>query len=267
MSELEETVHSLLGAEVARTRPLHGGDLSEVHLLELRDGRQVVAKSGPLAAQEARMLLAIRSAGVPAPEVLAVTGCLLLMEALDETPPTAARWRALGTALRQLHSTAGQHYGWSNDYAFGQVEVPNSPLQNWPEFWARRRLLADPGALPRDLRQRVEAICLKLPELLPNAPPPALLHGDLWTGNVLFSSAAAYLIDPACYFGHAEVDLAMLHLFGTPPADFYAGYGALAPGHEMRRCIYQLWPALVHLRLFGAGYRGMVEARLSALGL
>ncbi|MBY6057325.1 fructosamine kinase family protein [Leisingera daeponensis] len=266
MTGLAETVLSLLGAGIARSRPLHGGDLSEVQLFDLTDGRRVVAKTGPLVAAEATMLRAVRDAGAPAPEVLGVSGQVLLMEALEETAAGEAGWRALGHSLRQLHAACGPHYGWAEDYAFGGVEISNAPLESWPDFWARRRLLADPGALPRDLRQRVEALCLRLPELLPAAPPAALLHGDLWSGNVLFSGPEAYLIDPTCYWGHGEVDLAMLHLFGAPPAAFHGAYGALEPGHAARRPIYQLWPALVHLRLFGAGYRSMVEARLKVLG-
>ncbi|UWQ25887.1 fructosamine kinase family protein [Leisingera aquaemixtae] len=267
MNGLNQTVLSLLGAEVAGARPLHGGDLSEVQLLSLSDGRRVVAKTGPLVAAEAAMLRAIRAAGVPAPEVLGVAGPVLLMEALEETAASTAGWQALGGALQQLHSVTGPQYGWAEDYAFGAVAIPNAPLPGWPAFWAGRRLLAAPDALPRDLQLRIEALCARLPDLLPAAPPAALLHGDLWTGNVLFSGAGAYLIDPACYHGHGEVDLAMLHLFGTPPAAFHDSYGALEPGYEERRRIYQLWPALVHLRLFGAGYRGMVEARLEALGV
>ncbi|MBY6066876.1 fructosamine kinase family protein [Leisingera aquaemixtae] len=266
MSRLSDTVLPMLGAEVLRARPLHGGDLSEVQLLELSDGRHVVAKTGPLVAAEAAMLRAIRDAGAPAPEVLGAAGNVLLMEALQETGASTAGWQMLGHALRQLHSAIGPHYGWAEDYAFGPVAIPNAPLENWADFWASRRLLADPDALPRDLRLRVEALCARLPELLPAAPPASLLHGDLWSGNVLFSGPQAYLIDPACYWGHGEVDLAMLHLFGAPPAAFHDAYGALEPGHEGRLPIYQLWPALVHLRLFGASYRSMVEARLEALG-
>ena len=103
--------------------------------------------------------------------------------------------------------------------------------------------------------------------MLPRTPSPALLHGDLWSGNALFGPGhTAHLIDPACYFGHAEVDLAMLRLFGQPDSAFQEGYGATDAGIADRRPIYQLWPALVHLRLFGAGYRGLVERCLRAAG-
>ncbi|WP_264210365.1 fructosamine kinase family protein [Leisingera thetidis] len=266
MSGLADTVFSLLGAGISRARPLHGGDLSEVQLLELEDGRRAAAKTGPLALREAAMLQAIRAAGAPAPEVLGAADGVLLLQALEETRASPAGWQALGRALQHLHAAEGPRYGWPEDYAFGPVAIPNAPAGDWPAFWAARRLLAAPEALPRDLRLRVEALAARLPELLPAAPAAVLLHGDLWTGNVLFSGPDAYLIDPACYYGHGEADLAMLHLFGTPPAEFQAAYGAPEPGHEQRRLIYQLWPALVHLRLFGASYRGMAESRLDALG-
>ncbi|MBK1634646.1 fructosamine kinase family protein [Rhodovulum adriaticum] len=253
----------LLGQPVAAVTPLHGGDLSEVCEICLADGTALVVKTGPLVAAEARMLTAIARTGAPAPGVIAQSGDLLVMERLVETRPHPAGWAALGAALKALHASTGTAYGWAEDYAFGPAAIPNAPLQNWPAFWAERRLLAWPQALPRDIARRLEALATRLPDLLPHHPAPALLHGDLWTGNVLFTANGAALIDPACYHGDAEVDLAMLHLFGKPGPGFADTYGALAPGWQDRRAIYTLWPALVHLRLFGSGYRGMVENCLS----
>ena len=103
--------------------------------------------------------------------------------------------------------------------------------------------------------------------LIPRDPPPALLHGDLWAGNILVEGGRlAAFIDPACYYGHAEVDLAMLCLFSTPPDEFWEAYGGRDEGWEDRLPIYQLFPALVHLRLFGATYAPMVERLLDAVG-
>lgn len=263
---LKERICAALTAGVERLTPLYGGDLSQVLRADLADGSCVVAKTGPRAGGEARMLAALGAAGAPVPAVRHAEAGLLLMEHLAETPPSAAGWRALGTALGALHARTGRRYGWPEDHAFGTVAVLNGESADWPRFWAENRLLATPGALPDDLRARLERLAARLPELLPAAPPPALLHGDLWAGNVLFSGARAYLIDPACYYGDGEVDLAMLTLFGDPPPEFRAGYGALRPGHEARRPLYQLWPALVHLRLFGGGYRGMVCRLLDRLG-
>jgi fructosamine-3-kinase len=117
------------------------------------------------------------------------------------------------------------------------------------------------------LARRVEKLATALPGLLQASPAPALLHGDLWSGNVLAADArVSALIDPACYYGHGEVDLAMLQLFVHPGAAFFETYGALEPGHGERIAIYQLWPALVHLRLFGKQYLPLAERLLSAAG-
>ena len=266
MDSLAAAVRDQLGGAIATDRRLHGGDLSEVRHLTLTDGRAVVAKRGPLVAREAQMLRAIAAAGAPAPEVLGVAGDVLLLQALDETGASPAGWRALGEGLHRLHGVTGTAYGWDEDYAFGPVAIANAPVGDWPDFWTARRLMADPDVLPPDIARRLESLCDRLPDLLPRTPPASLLHGDLWTGNALFSGARAYLIDPASYYGHGEVDLAMLHLFGAPGPGFGAAYGVLQPGWQDRRAVYQLWPALVHLRLFGAGYRGMVERLLGQLG-
>ena len=256
-----------IGAKAARVTPLHGGDLSQVVRVELADGRAVVAKAGELVVREERMLAALGRAGAPVPEVLAVSGQVMLLEALEEAPARPEAWADLGAALARLHARHGAGYGWEEGYAFGRVAIDNGPAADWPGFWVRRRLLAAPEALPADLRARLEALAARLSDILPARPAPALLHGDLWQGNVLFAPGGrAFMIDPACYYGHGEVDLAMLTLFGSPPEAFWQAYGALEPGWQARRAAYQLWPALVHLRLFGAGYRPMVEGLLARLG-
>ncbi|PJE32027.1 Fructosamine-3-kinase [Pseudooceanicola antarcticus] len=261
-----------IGAPLAEARALHGGDLSEVFAVTFADGRRRVAKLSALAEQEGRMLQALAQAGAPVPQVHEARPGLLLLEALEETRPGPQGWTRLGEALRLLHAAPAplSRYGWHEDYAFGALPIPagaDPAATDWPDFWARARLLPASRPLPGDLRQRIEALCTRLPQFLPARPGPALLHGDLWTGNLLFGPGdRVHLIDPACYLGDPEVDLAMLHLFGRPGPGFAEAYGALAPGWEERRAIYQLWPALVHLRLFGMGYRGMVEDLLDRLG-
>lgn len=170
-----------------------------------------------------------------------------------------------GGAAHGTADGAGAVYGWAVDHAFGPVAIPNGWAEDWPAFWAARRLLPCCPHIPADLARRVEALCARLPDLIPARPAPALLHGDLWAGNVLARGGRVTgLIDPACYHGHGEVDLAMLALFGRPAPAFHAAYGP-EPGHDARRPLYQLWPALVHLRLFGAGYRGLMERCLRAV--
>ena len=263
----EARIARLLNSEVRRVSRLHGGDLSVVQCVDFANGQRVVAKTGPKVDIEGRMLHALGTAGAPVPKLLHSETGLILLEFLDEMPAGPAGWRFLGTALRELHGTTGANYGWIEDYAFGNVPIPNMQAGNWPEFWAKRRLLSAPDALPADIRKRVEALAAQLPDLLPPDPAPALLHGDLWAGNVLFHGPGrAALIDPACYFGDAEVDLAMLTLFGSPTGLFWEAYGQVQNGYIERRSIYQLWPALVHLRLFGAGYRAMVARLLDQAG-
>lgn len=258
---------ALLGGDLRAARPLHGGDLSEVVRLELADGRSVVAKFGDTACAEARMLRAIASAGVPAPEVLAVSGELLVMSDLGADEGPAVAWSDLGHVLARLHGCAGAGYGWPRDHAFGSVAISNAPSPDWPAFWAERRLLPMCSQIAPDLARRVERLAALLTDLLPRAPTPALLHGDLWSGNIMARAGRVTgLIDPACYHGHGEVDLAMLCLFAQPSADFDRAYGALASGADERRPVYQLWPALVHLSLFGAAYRGLVERFLREAG-
>jgi fructosamine-3-kinase len=119
------------------------------------------------------------------------------------------------------------------------------------------------SGLPAELARRVERLAAELPERLPVRPAFSLLHGDLWSGNVLVDGPrVSALIDPACYYGHGEVDLAMLTLFGSPGAAFWEAYRP-APGWDARRPVYQLWPAIVHLLLFGEAYRPMVDRLLA----
>lgn len=239
--------------------PLHGGSLSDVYLVETPHG-PVVAKRGDKVEIEARMLAALLAAGAPVPRVIAHHDTLMVIEYLPETAPDTAAWAGLGQSLRTLHAHESAENGWSDDYAFGSLAMPNTPSVDWPSFWAENRLLPFAAQVP-DLAPQLEALCLRLPHLLP-PHATSLLHGDLWAGNVHFSGGQGYLIDPACYYGDGEVDLALLHLFGTPPAAFTDAYGALDAGWDVRRAIYALYPALVHLHLFGSGYRALVDRLL-----
>ena len=144
------------------------------------------------------------------------------------------------------------------------MPIDNGWSDDWAVFWAERRLMPHVSHLPKATARRVEALAADLSNRLPSVPRPALLHGDLWGGNILADGGRVTgLIDPACYFGHVEVDFAMLGLFDHPSEAFYTEYGRSEPGLDDRRPIYQLWPALVHLRLFGDGYLPMVDRLLS----
>ena len=265
MTDLAAIGARLLGGTLRRSTAIHGGDLSDVVRIALEDGREAIVKGGPMVEAEGAMLSAMVASGTRAPQVMAVGEGALVMELLDTGG--SSDWASAGVELAKLHNATGDRYGWHEDYAFGRVAIPNGWSNDWPAFWGERRLLTHLPHVPADLGRRLEALAAGLADRLPAGPMASLLHGDLWSGNVLFGRDGAAFIDPACYYGHAEVDFAMLELFGGPSRDFYAAYGATEPGRLERLPIYQLWPALVHLRLFGSGYRPMVERLLAAVGL
>ena len=194
----------------------------------------------------------------------------LLLEWIEPGRPNDDSWRRLGRELAALHRRrAGDadRWGWHSDNFIGSLPQPNGPADDWPDFWARRRilpvareLLARGAVSSRQLGliERAADCARRLARPASLADGPSLLHGDLWSGNVLFARGGRpVLVDPAVYIGHREVDLAMCRLFGGFPARFYKAYEEawpLAPGHEDRRSLYQLYPLLVHARLFGGGY-------------
>jgi protein-ribulosamine 3-kinase len=236
-------------------------------------------------AAEARGLTALRAAtaDLVVPEALAWSDAeddapaWLALPWLEPAPP-ADRGERLGHGVASLHrARSGGGWGWPADGFIGPLPQDNRPAPTWAEFWRERRL----GPPLRRLRAAgVEAgsngawerLLDLLPELLApaEADGPSLLHGDLWSGNVLHTARGPALIDPAAYRGHREADLAMAELFGGfPPrfGDAYREAWPLAPGWPRRRAAYQLWYLLVHLELFGAAYLARVEAALrTAIG-
>lgn len=267
MTGFPARVAAVTGVPEARLEPLASGSLSQV-LLVPAPGGTMVAKSGPLAGVEAAMLRAIRESGVAAPAVEAEHEGVLLLEhvAHDGRFDTNA-WRDVGLAVRRLHTRTASRYGWPSDYAIGSVALDNRETADWPLFWGEQRLIATAALLDRPWRERVERVAGRLHDLLPASPSAALLHGDLWAGNILVRDGClAGLIDPACYYGDPEVDLAMLELFSAPTAAFGETYGPLEPGWEARRPVYQLFPALVHVRLWGPHYFAMVDRLLGEVG-
>jgi len=268
MNGLAEQGAALLGGTLRHSEPMGGGSLSSLVRIVLEDGREAIVKTAPSAETEAAMLRAIRATGAPAPRVFAADGKILVIEVLPSDGSLGGAWPDLGAVLARLHAATGVRYGWEADYAFGPVAIVNRWSDDWPGFWAENRLLVNAPTVGSGLARRLERLSAGLCDRLPRRPAASLLHGDLWGGNVLVSGGRiAGLIDPACYYGHGEVDIAMLMMFDHPPAALFSVYGALPPGYEERLAIYRLWPALVHLRLFGSGYCPLVERLLSDLGV
>ena len=268
MTAFAHKVAELTGVAGTRLERLAGGDLSEVLLVPRGEGPPLVAKGGANIAAEAAMLRALANTGARVPAVEGEYDTILLIDhVLNDGLMSPNAWADIGEAVARLHGHFGESYGWPVDYALGTVALDNREGNDWVRFWGEQRLVAASALLDRPWRIRVEALARRLGDLIPADPPPAFLHGDLWTGNILVEGGRlAAFIDPACYYGHAEVDLAMLCLFSTPPDEFWTAYGGRAEGWEERLPVYQLFPALVHLRLFGATYAPLVERLLGAVG-
>ncbi|HYD13220.1 MAG TPA: fructosamine kinase family protein [Allosphingosinicella sp.] len=269
MTVFSQRVAELTGLPESRLESLVAESVSEVLLVRRADESLSVAKSGPAIGAEAAMLRTILAAGLPAPAIEGEHEGILLLHHIENDGVFSARaWADVGRQISRLHAHIGESFGWPVDYAIGTVTLDNREGRDWPRFWGEQRLVATARLLDRPWRERVERLARRLGDLLPAQPPAALLHGDLWTGNMLVRDGHLVgLIDPACYYGDAEVDLAMLDLFCNPPDTFREAYGSLEPGWEERQPLYQLFPALAHVRLWGPSYYQMVDRLLSAAGV
>ena len=285
---LREAIESALGHAVSEARSVSGGDLNDAWRVELDDGSAAFiktsagAQAGGYAAEAQGLRWLAEPGALDVPAVLAAVDPpeanhegprLLALEWIDEGSLDDAGEEALGRGLAKVHDAGAPAFGADAPLRLGPLEVPNEPTGSWPEFYAECRLrpLATQAdakrALPSGCVQAIEQVCERLPDLAGPEEPPARLHGDLWSGNVLAAAdGRPYLIDPAAYGGHREVDLAMLRLFGGPSDRCFAAYAEVSPladGHEERVELWQLFPLLVHAVLFGGTY-GSSVARIAA---
>ncbi len=257
-----------LGCEVVELRPVGGGDLNDAYAARFADGALVFVKTRAGAAPgefagEAEGLCWLADAGaLRVAEALAVGDHWLALRWIERGRLNAAGEEELGRGLAALHRAGAPAFGGPRPLRLGPLELPNDPSDDWPAFYARRRL--EPLAGRAGLGEVVGRVCARIEELAGPPERPSRLHGDLWSGNVLAGpDGRPWLIDPAAYGGHREVDLAMLALFGTPSPRTLAAYDEVWPrahGHAERLALYQLFPLLVHAVLFGGGYVASAEA-------
>jgi fructosamine-3-kinase len=284
MGTIASRAEKLLGRAVVATTPVAGGDICTSTRLRLSGGTSALVKTRPHApadffASEARGLRWLASAqGVDVPEVLAVEPDCLILEWVEAGRPTPEAADELGRRLAKTHEAVAPAFGADQDGYIGTLPLPNRTAPTWPEFFATRRVLPylklarDRGAISASDAHDVEAVVRRINDLAGPDEPPARLHGDLWSGNVLWGQdGRTWLVDPAAYGGHRETDLAMLALFGLPQlqrvVDAYHEHSPLAEGWEERVALHQLFPLLVHACLFGGGYGARAaESARSALG-
>jgi protein-ribulosamine 3-kinase len=179
-------------------------------------------------------------------------------------------WYDAGVLLANLHKNTSADFGLDHDNYIGSLPQSNKKHTGWTEFFTLERILPqirlarDAGRIDPALTGKAEKFCHQLDSIFPKENP-ALLHGDLWSGNFFFSNNGPAVFDPAVYFGHREMDLAMTKLFGGFDADFYAGYEnefPLEKKWKARTEFCNLYPLLVHVNLFGGGYVEDVRAVL-----
>jgi fructosamine-3-kinase len=268
----------LLGRQVTEVRPVSGGSICAAYRVQMADGSWAFAKTSRngspagFFAAEAQGLDRLRAAhhhgGVGVPEVFAVADDCLVLEWVEPTRPSAEAAEAFGRRLAATHRVGAGTFGDTTGPAFiGSLPLPSGPYGAWAQLWAAGRVLPyarearNRGALAAADAADVERAVERIWELPGADEPPSLVHGDLWSGNVLWTTADALLVDAAAvHGGHRESDLAMLVLFGLPHLDVVlAAYEAaadppLADGWRDRVVLHQLHPVLVHAVLFGGGY-------------
>jgi fructosamine-3-kinase len=276
-------VAAAVGSPVQTARALGGGSINEAFACRLADGRQVFVKSNRRAdprmfPAEARGLAWLAEAGaLRVPQVIAVSGegegtAFLVLEHIEPGRRAGGYEVALGHGLAALHRSGAPGFGLDHDNFLATLEQDNSPAESWAAFYIHRRLepqvrlAIDGGAAPASWHRAFERLYARMDEIAGPPEPAARLHGDLWSGNLHADELGRpVLIDPAVYGGHREIDLAMLELFGSPGPRFAAAYDERYPragGHQDRVALYQLYPLLAHVNLFGGSYVGSVDAAL-----
>jgi fructosamine-3-kinase len=267
-----------LPAGATDVRPVGGGYINEGFRVVLRDGSDAFVKTRAHAqpdeyAAEADALRWLAEPGaVRTPRVLAVADGYLALAWIESGALEEHGAEELGRGLAAMHAAGAPAFGSFDGRAivrFGSLALPNAPLGDWANFYAERRLLPltamarERRALSAAASRAIERICARMGDLAGPVEQPARLHGDLWSGNVMADrSGRPWLIDPAAYGGHREIDLAMLRLFGAPSARVFDAYEEATPlalGWRERVELYQLLPLLVHAVLFGGSYGAAAE--------
>jgi len=280
--DLINYISYLLCIKIERVERLTGGDVSKIFLLITETERflcKLNLSSGALALFESeqnglRAIAATKT--ISTPKILHCegyeNGAFLILEYIAPKPPSAKDFELLGHHLAALHQNgSAQNFGWPTNNHIGNLQQSNLRQKNWFYFYAQERLLpqlkiaADKHLLDLGKIPSENQILKSCSELLPKTKP-TLLHGDLWSGNFLVDTKGVpYLIDPAVYYGHSEVDIAMTKLFGGFSPKFYEAYHEHFPistGFNERIDLYQLYYLLVHLNMFGASYATKVLAIL-----
>lgn len=273
---LKAQLEATLGTAILKTGYVGGGDINQACQLETREARYFLKwnhQSPPgMFSAEAKGLGLLKSAqALRVPDVIAVqeptadVPAFLILEWVPTERPKNSDLFAerLGHGLAHLHQQQASQHGLEQDNYIGTLPQTNTPNSSWVAFYRDARIgkqqdiAQQRQRLPAARQNLLDKLRTKLPDLIPEVEP-SLLHGDLWGGNYLATENDTPVIyDPAVYYGHREVELAFTELFGGFPSRFYDAYYAVYPidkGYTRRKALYQLYPMMVHMNLFGGSY-------------
>ena len=284
---VSDQILRITGEAPLETTPLHGGCIAQVQKLAFKNHAPLVIKIADKNAVldlEGRMLQYLKEhSQLPVPNVLYSSNHLLVMGFIEgQSRFNAQAETHAAELLSELHQIKSEGYGFEYDTLIGALPQPNTQTSSWLEFFTQHRILHmatlahAEGVLSASLLQRLETFCARAETWLDEPEHPALLHGDAWTTNMLANdNGITGFIDPAVYYGHFEMELAFTTLFGTfsDNGPFFKRYAELNPGwdakgfFELRRDLCNLYPLLVHVRLFGNSYTSGVDRTLKRIGL
>ena len=281
MQTLSNYISDLLAEKILSFRSVSGGDISSAYKVDTEKRAYFLkVNNAPFALDmfraEQKGLEAIeKTRTIAVPHVHLVDSIegqsFLLMDLVESKRPDTYDYQRLGTQLAQLHQCSQTDFGFLSDNFIGSLTQQNNPHSDWATFyWFERTLpqlqmalktrLIQPDIIPEEQKAII------LFQNIFDDVKPSLLHGDLWGGNYLIATdGTPYLIDPAVYYGHSMVDIAMSHLFGGFGTDFYNTYHEIIPKstyYDAQIELYQLYYLLVHLNLFGSGYYSSVASIL-----
>ena len=272
-AELSARIESAAGSPPRNWSPLAGGCIAQVYRIDLANGERLVAKVSPeggLAVEAFMLNYLAQHSDLPVPAVLLGAEDLLVMTFVESDGGlTENAQHHAADLVAALHNISGEAFGFERDTLIGPLSQPNPQSESWIAFFRDHRLrhfgrlALESGRLPGETWSKLQRLCERLDRFLEEPSRPSLVHGDLWGGNVLtFRGRIAAFIDPAIHFAHPEVELAYSTLFGTFGDPFFSRYREqrpLAPDFfELRRDLYNLYPLLVHTRLFGGHYASAV---------
>lgn len=258
---------------VLNQTPLSGGDINAVYRVKTNYGTICIKQNyrdrfPRMLEKEARGLKELSAhSNFHIPDVIGhwedETSQYLGLSFIETGTKSSSFWDDFGLQLAEMHQQSYSSFGWIEDNYIGSLQQSNSQHSNWSDFYAQERILPlvrlafDNSLIDKDFTKNVEILCTKLESLFPKEAP-SLLHGDLWSGNFMINSEGnPTLIDPAVYYGHREMDLGMMHLFGgfaLEVFDIYNDHFPLEQHWKERIPLTQLYPLLVHVNLFGGSY-------------